>query len=213
MWLDSLNQEESQMSRKLKIVQHDADIVAPPQIPFTPVPTRKHRAGWTAERQRTFIDRIAVTGDVGEACALVGLSSSSFYRLCNRAGADSFVRAWNAARVLAATRGSAIVWDRAVNGRVERFYKDGELVMERRVPSDYLLTWLLSRLDPLTFGSPAARAHALAHGDPLEKARKDLLGLFAGLTDVSPEECECDEGEYLDDRLGEVADGKVARED
>jgi hypothetical protein len=133
--------------------------------------------------------------------------------VCQKAGADSFVKAWFAARVLAATRGSAIAWDRAVNGRVERFYKDGELVMERRIPSDYLLTWLLSRLDPLTFGSPAAKAHALATGDPLEKARKDLPRLMAGFTDVSPQECECDEGEYIDERLGEIADGKVAPED
>ena len=202
------------MSRTLKIVQNDADLVPAPQLPdFTPAPTRKRNAGWTAERQRIFIERVALTGNVGEACALAGLSSSSFYRLCQKAGADSFVKAWNAARVLAATRGSAIAWDRAVNGRVERFYKDGELVMERRIPSDYLLTWLLSRLDPLTFGSPAARAHALATGDPLEKARKDLPRLMAGFTDVSPQECECDEGEYIDERLGEIADGKVAPED
>ena len=202
------------MSRTLKIVQNDADLVPAPALPdFTPAPTRKRNAGWTAERQRIFIERVALTGNVGEACALAGLSSSSFYRLCQKAGADSFVKAWNAARVLAATRGSAIAWDRAVNGRVERFYKDGELVMERRIPSDYLLTWLLSRLDPLTFGSPAARAHALATGDPLEKARKDLPRLMAGFTDVSPQECECDEGEYIDERLGEIADGKVAPED
>ena len=202
------------MSRTLKIVQNDADLVPAPQLPdFTPAPTRKRNAGWTAERQRIFIERVALTGNVGEACALAGLSSSSFYRLCQKAGADSFVKAWNAARVLAATRGSAIAWDRAVNGRVERFYKDGELVMERRIPSDYLLTWLLSRLDPLTFGSPAAKAHALATGDPLEKARKDLPRLMAGFTDVSPQDCECDEGEYIDERLGEIADGKVAPED
>jgi len=202
------------MSRTLKIVQNDADLVPAPQLPdFTPAPTRKRNAGWTAERQRIFIERVALTGNVGEACALAGLSSSSFYRLCQKAGADSFVKAWNAARVLAATRGSAIAWDRAVNGRVERFYKDGELVMERRIPSDYLLTWLLSRLDPLTFGSPAAKAQALATGDPLEKARKDLPRLMAGFTDVPPQECECDEGEYIDERLGEIADGKVAPED
>ena len=135
------------MATKLKIIDDVADIVPPPQIPeFVPVPTRKHRVGWTAERQRTFIERLAVTGDVGEACALAGLSSSSFYRLCNKAGADSFVAACRAAKVLASTRGSAIAWDRAINGRVERFYKDGELVMERRIPSDYLLTWLLSQV-------------------------------------------------------------------
>src|SRR5205809_4089665 len=191
------------MATKLKIIDDVADIVPPPQIPeFVPVPTRKHRAGWTAERQRAFIERLAVTGDVGEACALAGLSSSSFYRLCNKAGADSFVAACRAAKVLASTRGSAIAWDRAINGRVERFYKDGELVMERRVPSDYLLTWLLARLDPLQFGSPAARALAAATGDPRDAARKALPDLRAALADIDPQECECDSGEIIDDRLG-----------
>lgn len=203
------------MATRLKVVSEPAIETPPPTaLPsFTPAPTRKRHAGWTAERQRTFIERVALTGNVGEACALVGLSSTSFYRLCQKPGAESFVRAWNAARILASTRGSAIAWDRATNGRVERFYKDGELVMERRIPSDHLLTWLLSRLDPLTFGSPAAKAHALVHGDPLANARNDLPQLMAGLTDVSPEECECDDGEYIDERLGEMADGRVAPED
>ena len=197
------------MATKLKIVEDHADIVPAPQIPdFEPAPTRKRHAGWTAERQRKFIEQVALTGNVGEACALVGLSSSSFYRLCQKAGADSFVRAWNAARMLASTRGSAIAWDRAVNGRVERFYKDGELVMERRVPSDYLLTWLLSRLDPITFGSPAARAHALVNGDPLEKARQELPGLMASLEDVPEEECPTEGIDFLDHRLGETGSGE-----
>ncbi|HKC03044.1 MAG TPA: hypothetical protein VKC17_07050 [Sphingomicrobium sp.] len=200
------------MATKLKVVDPTAtEIAPPPPIPdFEPVPTRKRYAGWTAERQRIFIERLSLTGNVGEACALAGLSSNSFSRLCNKAGADSLVKAYQAARVLAGTRGSALAWDRAVNGRVERFYKNGELVMERRIPSDYLLTWLLSRLDPLTFGSPAAKAHALANGDPREKARAELPQLLASLTDVSPEDCECDAGEYIDERLGEMADGKVA---
>ena len=202
------------MATKLKIIEDVADIVPAPQVPdFTPAPTRKQQAGWTAERQRIFIDRLALTGNAGEACALAGLSSSSAYRLRNKAGADGFARAWDAAMVLATTRGTAIVWDRALNGRVERFYKDGELVMERRIPSDYLLTWLLSRLDPLTFGSPAAKAHALAHGDPREQARNAMPQLMAGFTDVSPEECECDSGEHIDHRLGEMSDGKVDTSD
>jgi hypothetical protein len=203
------------MATKLKVVTEatTTDLAPPPAIEFEPAPTRKRNAGWTAERQRIFIARYAITGNVGEACALAGLSSNSFYRLCNRPGADSFVKACNAARVLAATRGSAIAWDRAINGRVERFYRNGELVMERRIPSDYLLTWLLSRLDPLNFGSPAAQALALATGDPREKARKELPGLMDSLTDVSPEECECDSGERIDHRLGEIDDGRIDTSD
>ena len=55
------------MSRKLKIVQNDADIVPAPQVPesqgphgsttsvglvFTPAPTRKRHAGWNCCAQR-----------------------------------------------------------------------------------------------------------------------------------------------------------------
>jgi hypothetical protein len=202
------------MATKLKVVEEVADIVPAPKIPdFDPAPTRKRHAGWTAERQRKFIEHLALTGQVGEACAIAGVASSSAYRLRNKAGADGFARAWDAALVLATTRGTAIAWDRGLNGRVERFYKDGELVMERRIPSDYMLTWLLSRLDPLTFGSPAAKAHAMAAGDPREAARKAMPQLLDSLADIAPEECECDSGESIDHRLGEMGDGRVDTSD
>jgi hypothetical protein len=197
------------MSRKLKIVQNDADIVPAPQVPqFTPAPTRKQHSGWTAERQRKFIEHLSLTGSVGEACALVGVASSSAYRLRNKAGAESFARAWDAALSMSPTRLSAIALDRAINGRVERFYKDGELVMERRMPSDYLLTWLLARLDPLRFGLPNARAQAAATGDPRAKAVADLPGLLDRFTDIPTDECEVEPIDFLDDRLGEAGTGE-----
>jgi hypothetical protein len=196
------------MATKLKVVEDVADIVPAPTIPqFDPAPSRKRIAGWTAERQRTFIEHLALTGHAGEAAALVGLSSSSAYRLANKAGAESFSRAWDAALRLAATRGTAIAWDRALNGRVERFYRDGELVMERRIPSDFLLTWLLSRLDPLTFGSPAAKALAAATGDPRAKARQELPGLIASFQDVPESECPTAGIDHLDGRTGEAGSG------
>jgi len=197
------------MATKLKVVEHVADIVPAPQIPdFTPAPTRKRHAGWTAERQRRFVEHLALTGNAGEACAIVGVASSSAYRLKHKVGAESFSRAWDAALRLCATRLAAIMLDRAVNGRVERHYKDGELVMERRIPSDYLLTWLLARLDPLQFGSPAARALAAATGDPRESARNNLPGLIAAFEDVAEEQCAFEPIDFLDERLGETGSGE-----
>jgi hypothetical protein len=196
------------MATRLKVVEDHADIVPAPAVPeFDLAPTRKRHAGWTAERQRRFIEHLALTGNVGEACAVVGFASSSAYRLRNKAGAESFSRAWDAAVRLCATRLAAIVVDRAVNGRVERHYKDGELVMERRIPSDYLLTWLLSRLDPLQFGSPTARALAAAAGDPRDAARNSLPGLMAAFEDVSEEDCPVEPVDFLDGRLGETGSG------
>lgn len=197
------------MATKLKVVEEVAEIVPAPKIPdFDIAPTRKQHSGWTAERQRKFIEHLALTGSVGEACAAVGVSSSSAYRLRNKAGAESFARAWDAALRLAATRLAAIALDRAVNGRVERFYKDGELAVERRIPSDYLLTWLLSRLDPVQFGSPTAKALAAAAGDPREQSRNELPGLIAAFADVPSQECECEPIDFLDGRLGETGSGE-----
>jgi hypothetical protein len=197
------------MATKLKIIEDVADIVPAPTVPeFDIAPTRKRHAGWTAERQRRFIEHLSLTGNVGEACAIVGVASSSAYRLRNRAGAESFARAWDAALRLCPTRLVAIGLDRAINGRVERHYKDGELVMERRIPSDYLLTWFISRLDPLQFGSPAARALAAATGDPREKARNELPALMDAFEDVPEEECPTEDIDFLDERLGETGSGE-----
>jgi hypothetical protein len=203
------------MATKLKIITDHADIVPAPQPApeFDIAPTRKRHAGWTAERQRRFIEHLALTGHVGEACAVVGVSSSSAYRLKNKPGAESFSRAWDAAIRMSATRLQAIMLDRALNGRVERHYKDGELVMERRVPSDYLLTWLLARLDPLQFGSPTARALAAATGDPREKAVRELPALMASFEDVPEEECPTEEVDFLDERLGETGCGDPITDD
>ncbi|WP_309663159.1 hypothetical protein [Sphingomonas sp.] len=202
------------MASRLKIVTESTETPPPPQLPvFAAAPTRNRHAGWTATRQRRFIEHLALTGSVGEACAIAGVASSSAYRLRNKAGAQGFAGAWDAALLLAVTRMSAIAFDRAINGRVERFYKDGELVMERRIPSDHLLTWLLSRLDPVRFGLPAARAQALATGDPREAARGSMPTLLDNLADVLPGDCACDDGESIDHRLGEISDGRVDTSD
>ncbi len=194
------------MATKLKIVEPaEAHPVARETPHFTPAPTRKQHAGWTAERQRKFIEHLSLTGSVGEAAATAGVTSRSAYRLRNRAGAESFASAWDAALSLAATRLAAIAFDRALHGRSERFYKDGELVMERKMPSDYLLTWLLSRLDPLQFGSPSAKALATATGDPREASRNSLPDLSATLADIAPEDCPADSADYIDERLGEMS--------
>ena len=120
------------MATKLKVVEDVADIVPAPQIPdFDPATTRKRHAGWTAERQRRFIERLALTGSAGQACAAAGVASSSAYRLRNRAGAESFARAWDAALVLATTRGTAIAWDRALNGRAGACHCDFRMRFEK----------------------------------------------------------------------------------
>ena len=197
------------MATKLKIVDEIADIVPAPTLPeFETAPTRNRHAGWTAEKQRKFIEHLSLTGHVGEACGVIGVASSSAYRLKHKRGAESFSRAWDAALSLSTTRLASIMLDRAINGRVERHYKEGELVMERRIPSDYLLTWLLSRLDPLQFGSAPAKAFAGATGDPCAKARRELPELMASFHDVPEVSCPVEDIGFLDGRLGEAGSGE-----
>jgi hypothetical protein len=58
------------------------------------------------------------------------------------------------------------------------------------------------------FGSPAARAQALAAGDPRERARRELPILLDSFEDVPEEECPTEDIDYLDERLGESGSGK-----
>jgi hypothetical protein len=63
--------------------------------PFLPVPVRARGDGWTVERQGRFIGLLAETGCVAEAARGVGMSRVAAYQLRARAGAESFVRAWD----------------------------------------------------------------------------------------------------------------------
>lgn len=67
------------------------------ELAFTPVPVRARADGWTAARQRGFVDRLALCGSVATAAQAVGMTRKSAYRLCERAGAESFAAAWAAA--------------------------------------------------------------------------------------------------------------------
>jgi len=126
-----------------------------PAMPFDGIElddSRKRLAGWSAERQRLFLSTLAETGSVHLSSRAARLSARGAYRLRTRSPA--FAKAWDTALQLAVGRLAAIVFDRAINGRIEQVYQDGNLVAERRVPSDKLLTWLLARLDPKRFALP-----------------------------------------------------------
>jgi len=168
-----------------------ADRVTPDPIAFTPVVRSPRRDGWTAARQRAFIAALAETGCVSEACAEVGITPRSAYRLREHPAAAAFRTAWGHAASMATARLSSIAFERAVHGSVERVYRNGELVEERVKPSDKLLMWLLSHHDPSAYGflarpqkeAPDASFYALQH------ARRELPAHLANLADVDPADC------------------------
>ena len=60
------------------------------ELAFTPVPVRARHDGWTVERQKWFILRLALGGCVSVAARGVGMTRKSAYRLLDRPGAESF---------------------------------------------------------------------------------------------------------------------------
>lgn len=144
--------------------------------------SRKRLAGWSADRQRLFLGSLAETGSVHLASAAARLSARSAYRLRTRSPA--FAAAWDAAEQLAVGRLSALAFDRAIHGRTEQIWEQGELVMEKRLPSDRMLMWLLARLDPRRFAAPSDYRGQAAIADPQAAARLDFPARLAALDDL-----------------------------
>lgn len=141
--------------------------------------SRKRLAGWSADRQRLFLTNLAETGSVHLAAATARLTARGAYRLRTRSPA--FARAWDTALQLSVGRLAAIAFDRALHGRVEQIYHSGELVGERRVPSDKLLMWLLSRLDPMRFALPWEQR---GNSDPQANAVAEFPAMLDAVTDT-----------------------------
>jgi hypothetical protein len=150
-------------------------------VPFDPEPSRKV-GGWSATRQRIFIESLAETGSVHLSAKSAGLSARSAYGL--RVRSASFAAAWDAAQQLAVGRLSALAFDRAIHGRIEQVYRDGDLIGEKQVPSERLLMWLLARLDPKRFAAPWERRKD-DDSDPQAEAQQAFSGLLDGLVDVA----------------------------
>ena len=139
----------------------------PGVVPFNPEPSRKVASA--GRGPTAFVHRdLAETGSVHLSAKAAGLSARSAYAL--RVRSPAFSAAWDAAQQLAVGRLSALAFDRAIHGRVEQIYHQGELVGEKRVPSERLLMWLLSRLDPKRFALPWERDKDFA-ADPQAEAQ------------------------------------------
>lgn len=125
----------------------------PARAPFTPVATRARRDGWTPERQIAFLDALAESGCVTEACASVGLSPRAAYTLRARVDAQAFRLAWDAAVDYAIRRLSDVCLSRALHGEpVPHFFK-GEQVGEHRRYDNRLAMFLLRYRDPLRYAA------------------------------------------------------------
>lgn len=94
------------------------------------VPLRGRADGWTADKQRAFLENLAACGSVTLAARAVGMSRESAYALRRRPEGRGFAQAWDAARVLATEHLVELAWDRALNGVVRPIWYHGEQVGE-----------------------------------------------------------------------------------
>ena len=141
-----------------------------PDIPFDPVPRlRQRRNGWSEERQRAFIAALTRCGSVAAAARAVGMTARSAYRLCDAAGADSFVAAWDQAIDIGISHLRADSLHRALEGGFVPVYRRGKLVRVEHRRNDKLAIALLGGQRA---SSDALRRSALSR-------REHRLDLFA----------------------------------
>ena len=115
----------------------------PAEIPnFTPVPIKTH-TGWTAERQRAFIEILAETASVRQAAIAVNMSKVSCYHLRKRPDAGEFRRAWDAALDCGIAHLKDLAFERAAEGELEPVWQRGKLVGYKRKFNNALLMFLL----------------------------------------------------------------------
>lgn len=118
--------------------------------PFYPVPLHVRHDGWTPERQGDFLGYLAETGSVSAACARVGMSRNSAYKLRRKPNAESFAAAWDAALGLPIRKVTTddLVF-LAYHGLIRPRLRGGKYVRSVRKPDNSALLRLLARFDRL----------------------------------------------------------------
>jgi hypothetical protein len=126
--------------------------------------TRHHRHdGWTSATRAAFLETLARSGVVTDACKEVHRSSQAAYALRNRD--PLFAAGWDAALSMARARLADELFHRSVHGTVDQIWKDGEVVAERHRHDNRLSIAVLNRLDARCdraqrFQEPALRVAA-----------------------------------------------------
>lgn len=121
-------------------------------IEFTPVPVRPRHDGWTAQRQIAFIEALAATKCVDEACRRVGMSDTSAYELRHRPCGAAFRKAWDIALEVQLDRVEQGAVERSIHGVPRPVFYKGEQVGEYRHFDERLTMFLLRNRRPARYG-------------------------------------------------------------
>lgn len=124
------------------------------ELAFTPVPVRARHDGWTADRQKWFILRLALGGCVSAAARGVGMTRKSAYRLRERPGAASFAAAWERAQGWGRDRTVDVSLERAMLGERVPIVRNGRVVGEVHRHDNRLAMAVLNALDRRAVARP-----------------------------------------------------------
>jgi hypothetical protein len=155
----------------------------------TPTPPTMRIDGWLPSRQRLFLESLAETGVVTQACDDCAMSTRAAYALRLRDEGIGFRLGWEAAILIARGRLVDELMARAIKGWEEVTTRSGD-AEDKRTRNRYdnrLAMSLLGRLDkraevPLTEGTDAALARIVAQDF---EAYLDLISSGAGGAAVS----------------------------
>jgi hypothetical protein len=146
---------------------HEPNLVATNSPWALPGDTRHD--GWTGERMAKFCETLAETGLVVDACLAAEKAVSGAYALRRRN--PVFAAAWEAALTIARERLADTLLARSIEGTVEQYFKDGELVGERRVIDNRLGLAILRRLDRMSETGSPLHSNLPAKGTVLPSVR------------------------------------------
>ncbi len=147
-----------------------------PSLPTAFIASRQSN-GWTVERQRAFCEALAECGYVERAAALVGMTRQGAYAFKLSTSGRAFALAWDAALLLARQRMIDDAYELAFEGSVERIYRDGKLVQEKRKRDPKMLLATIERLGTkAALGSAPVLAVAQEFGAFLDAMEAEAAG-------------------------------------
>ncbi|UAJ09563.1 hypothetical protein [Polymorphobacter megasporae] len=151
--------------------------------------TRNRHDGWTKQKQVGFINALAETGCVTDACRAVGMSTESAYALRRRYDAIDFRMSWDLALDYAVHRLADAALSRAIHGVAVPHYYKGEVVGEHRRYNETLTMFILRYRDPMNYARSRDRQD-VNDIHPEVRSENLAVGIDCILGDESRKYCE-----------------------
>jgi hypothetical protein len=149
--------------------------------------------GWSIDRQRMFCEALAECGYVEKAAAVVGMTRQGAYAFKLSTAGRAFALAWDAALLLARQRMIDDAYELAFEGSVERIYRDGKLIQEKRKRDPKMLLATIERLGTkAALGSAPVQAVAQEFGAFLDAMEAEANGVRGATGEFM--ECRADWG-------------------